>query len=287
MFDEVPPQRRQLGAALRRLRLAADLTGRQLADSAGVSQSTVSRLERGEAVPSATDVEQWVRATGASEEDRAELLRWADQAGTEATSWRRDLRRGLPRLQRDVHELETAAATIRNFQPVLVPGLLQTAEYARRLYTAGYPSGRPDIPAAIAARMQRQSILYDDSKRLEFIIAEPALRWRFGPASLMLAQLDRITAVATLSHVDIAVLPQTADLTPWQTHGFNIFEDRGDEQQPVVHFETLTTDITVTDPSDVDIYREAFAALGRSALVGDEAHAVLRTLMAELNQPES
>ena len=100
------------------------------------------------------------------------------------------------KLQEDSLQLEASAATILNFQIAGIPGLLQVPEYARRVFAAGHPVGQPDIAAAVAARMNRQAILYDDSKHLEFILTEAAVRWRLGPENLMRAQVDKIIDVS-------------------------------------------------------------------------------------------
>lgn len=259
--------------------MAAGLTGHQLANQTGMSQSTVSRVELGQSVLSVQEVDAWARAVGASAAQRSELLELAEAVGNETTAWRKAIRRGLSRLQREVQALEASAATISNFQPVLIPGLLQTAEYARRLITAGYPSGRPDISAAITVRMERQGILYDEGKRLDLVMAEAALSYRLGPPQVMLAQLDRIATVATLPNVSIGVIPRAAELTPWQAHGFVIFDDRGDEDA-VAEIETLTAGLTITNPQDVDTYRRAFAALRQAAVFGEDARALIRDAMA-------
>lgn len=277
---KVPPQLRRLGLALRGLRLDTGLTGQQLAERVGLSQSTVSRIELGQAVPSVDDVEQWVAATGAPDEQRAELLALAQAVVVETIAWRRVVRRGLPELQQDVRELEATAGTIRNFQPTVVPGLLQTADYARRLIASGYPGGRQDIATAVAARMDRQTILYDESKRLEFLIAEVALRWRLGPPAMMRAQVDRIVNTMTLPHLTMGIIPQTAEVTAWHIHGFAILDDRKDG--PVVRVETLTTGLSITDPSDVGRYRQAFHLLREAAVFEGQAQALLRTMIAEV-----
>lgn len=277
---KVPPQLRRLGLVLRGLRRDTGLTGQQLAERVGLSQSTVSRIELGQAVPLVGDVEQWVAATGAPDEQRAELLALAEAVAVQTIAWRRVVRRGLPELQQDVRGLEATAGTIRNFQPTVVPGLLQTADYARRLITSGYPEGRQDIATAVAARMERQAILYDESKRLEFLIAEVALRWRLGPPAMMRAQVDRIVNTMTLPHLTVGIIPQTAEVTAWHIHGFAILDDR--EDGPVVRVETLTTGLSITDPSDVDRYRQAFHLLRDAAVFEDHAQALLRTMIAEV-----
>lgn len=277
---KVPPQLRRLGLELRGLRRDAGLSGHQLAGRVGLSQSTVSRIELGQAVPSVTDVEQWMAATGASEEQQAELLALAEAVAVETIAWRRVIRRGLPQLQHDVRDLEATAGTIRNFQPTIVPGLLQTADYARRLVASGYPDGRQDITTAVAARMDRQAILYDETKRLEFLIAEVALRWRLGPPAMMRAQWDRITNLMTLPHLTVGIIPQTAEVTAWHLHGFALLDDR--PEGAVVRVETLTIGLSITDPRDVARYRQAFTLLRDTAVFDDHAQALLHTMIAEL-----
>jgi transcriptional regulator with XRE-family HTH domain len=275
---------RRLGLALRGLRLDAGLTGQQLAGLAGLSQSTVSRIELGQAMPSMADIEAWAGAAGASAGQLTEIRGLAEAAAIETISWRRAERRGLPRLQQDVRELEASAATLLNFQPVIVPGLLQTADYARRIVLSGYPAGRPDIGAAVESRLERQAILYDDARRLEFVIAEAALRWRIGPPPVMRVQLDRIASLATLPSVEIGIIPQAAEVAAWHIHGFAILDDRAGGA-PVVRVETLTTGLSVTEPEAVERYRQAFALLREPAVFGDHAQRLIRGLIAELGQP--
>jgi transcriptional regulator with XRE-family HTH domain len=274
---------RRLGLALRGIRLDAGLTGQQLAEQAGLSQSTVSRIELGQAMPTLADIDSWARVTGASGDQRAELRRLAEAAAVETISWRKAVRRGLPGLQQDVGVLESSAATILNFQPTIVPGLLQTADYARRLVASGYPGGRPDIAAAVAARLDRQAILYDADRHLEFVITEAALRWRLGPPEMMMAQFDRIVSVMTLPSVAIGIIPQATEVGAWHIHGFAILDDRNDGD-PVVRVETLTAGLSISEPDAVERYRQAFRLLRDTAAFGDEARTLIGALKAELGQ---
>ena len=275
-FGELSARRQELGAALRRLRKNAGLSGEDIAVALKISQSRVSRMELGQQIAAPAVVDSWARATGASDAERETLLGVAEAAATETVSWRRAMARGLVRLQEDSLELEASAATILNFQTAGVPGLLQVPEYARRVFAAGHPAGQPDIAAAVAARMNRQAILYDDAKHLEFVLTEAAVRWRLGPQSLLRAQVDRIITVSALENVTIGIIPQDTEAGVWHDHGFNILDDRGDNSDPVVHVETLTNGLTITDPADVAAYKDAFARLRGLAVTGAEAQALLR-----------
>ena len=121
-------------------------------------------------------------------------------------------------------------------------------------------------------------ILFDESKRFEFIMTEAAVRWRLGPLSLMRAQVDRIITVGALENVTVGIIPQATEADVWHDHEFNIADDRGDNGDPVVHFETLTEGVTVTKPDEVAAFKDAFTRLRQLAVTGDEAEALLRRI---------
>jgi transcriptional regulator with XRE-family HTH domain len=269
----VPTPREQLAANLKALRLRAGLTGEQLAGRLRVSQPKVSRIENGKSVPTAADIEAWVRATNAKTEEVIELSNLLDQIATEARSWRLVNRLGLAPRQHELAELEQSAHTIRVFQPVMVPGLLQIADYARRVMEMTYTAG-PDIAVAVAVRMERQTILYDQSKQFEFVVTEGALRWRPGPPDMMRAQLDRLMSVATLPNVTLSLVPQGETPIPL-LHPFVIFELEG---EALVTAETYSTELQLHDAQDIARYRQVLDQL-RTAAAPDAA-ALVRAIVA-------
>jgi len=280
-------ERRRLATRLQQLREVAGLTTYQLASRLGVSQSKVSKIENARVAVSVRDVEAWARATGVSPEKTTELVERAELALTEAVNWRSALREGLPVKQRQVGELERAATVIRSFQLAVIPGLLQTAEYARRMFVGHHPAGRPDIGAAVAARLERQAILYNETKRFEFIITEAVLRWRVGPIPMTLAQLDRLRSLATLPNVAVGIIPLAAEVPVWHGSAFTLFEFEDDEDDgdanSLVHVELLTSWTNVSDPNDVGAYREAFQRLRDAAIFDEAAQALLTAIMDDLH----
>src|SRR5437870_6034985 len=282
MPEEHRSQRQRLGMELRKLRKLAGLNGYQLAEQVRISQSKVSRIEAGSAVPTVRETEAWARAVGASDEMLANLVGLAEAALTEVETWRRALRHGLPHLQAGVQALEANATRISSFQPSLVPGLLQTAEYARRVFTLADVVGRQDYAGAVAARMSRQEILFDEDRRFEFLITESALRWRPGPPKLLLAQLDRLSSVATLSNVSLGLVPQDAEATVVASHGFAIYGDREDGEEPFVRVELIHGEVTVSDPEDVAIYRERVRRIGEAAVFDKDAWTLLAKIADDL-----
>jgi transcriptional regulator with XRE-family HTH domain len=273
----------RLAGQLQLLREAAGLTTRQLADRLEVSQSKVTKLENARTVPSAEDVRAWAAATSAPPERAAQLVNLAERAHAEAVMLRAARRAGLPELQRQVAESKRTARTVRIYHPTIIPGLLQTPGYARLVVTAIHQD-RPDISDAIAQRMQRQAVLYDEARRFEFVIGEAALRWRYGSAAVQLGQLDRIRSIATLPTVLIGIVPLSHETPAWDSHGFTIFEDRVDDGDPFVHVETLTAGLNITEPTDVQAYRQMFDRLRELALDREDAKGLLAELMDELSQ---
>jgi hypothetical protein len=135
-----------------------------------------------------------------------------------------------------------------------------------------------DIAAAVAARMNRQAVVYSGSKHLEFVMTEAAVRWRLGPESLKRGQIEKIIGVIGLENVTVGIIPQDAEADVWHDHGFNILEGRAEDSEAVVHVETLTRGLTITDPADVATYKDAFARLRKLAVTGEDAQALLRQI---------
>jgi transcriptional regulator with XRE-family HTH domain len=242
----VPTPREQLAASLRALRQRAGLTGEQLAGQTGLSQPKVSRIETGRSLPNLEEVRAWAQATGASEEELGELAALLEQLATSATSWRILHRLGLAGKQQEIQELEQQARRITTFQPVMVPGLLQTADYARRVIETAY-----------------QAILYDQTKRFDFLITESALRWR--PRGVeMRPQLDRLISVASLPNVTLVVVPQGEALIPY-LHPFVMWEL---EEGTIVSVETYSAELWVREAADVARYQEVWERVSASSVAG-------------------
>lgn len=268
--------RQQLAAELRRSRDLAGVPGRELARQIGISQAKVSRIESGTAMPTLPEVAAWADAVGASTETRARLTTLTEAAFTEVRTWRSVLRSGA-HLQDKIRSLEADAKRTQLYQPALVPGLLQTADYARRLMAlVRLPDSDDDLRSAVAARLDRQLVLYDETKRFEFLLTEAALRWRPGPVQLLLAQLDRIASVSTLGNVSIGFIPQEAEATTSPMHAFAIYE--GEDDTAMVHVETIHAALHANDPDDVALYRDRWERLRRMAVFDGDAQAFLNDL---------
>jgi transcriptional regulator with XRE-family HTH domain len=273
-----------LATELKRFREAADLSTRQLATQLKWSQGKVHKVENGHTLPSAQDVQAWLEATGAPAHQEPQLLNLAERAHHEAILIRAARRAGLvidlPELQRQVREAEQTARTIRVYSPILIPGLLQTPDYARGMVLAAEPDN-PTVAAAIADRMQRQAILYEPGRRFEFVVGETALRWRFGPAAVQVAQLRQLHTFTTLVGVLIGILPLDRETPVWHGTGFTLFENRADDADPFVHLEALRSFENIAEPSLVERYQQVFDRLRALAIVDSEAREMIEQIMGE------
>ena len=287
-------QRGQLGAELRRVRMLAGLSGRQLARAAGLSQSAVSRAERGESVLSLPEVTAWADAAGVSGDRRAVLLALAEAAVNEVATFRLRLRGGLAAAQDSVGDLEASARVVRNFQPGIIPGLLQTADYARRIMALADTGHDGGLAAAVAARLARQQALHDPARSFEFVMTEAALRYRPGapdilaipdgwPAAALTeqaltGQLDHLAAVVTAQTISFGVIPADAEMHAITRCGFILYEERTGGQPPVAVIETPHAALTASDPADIALYRDQLARLRQSAVYGADALGIVRSI---------
>jgi transcriptional regulator with XRE-family HTH domain len=270
-------QRLRLSSELRQLRRLAGLSGEQMGRQVGVSQRTVSRYETGVAIPSLAHVRAWALAAQAPADRLDSLIVLAEAAVNEVTVFRDGLAAGLTGVQVSFRELEASARTVRNFQPGIIPGLLQTADYALRVLRIGNEVAG-DVDAAAVARMQRQEALHQTGRTFEFLLTESALRWRPGPPHVVAAQLLQIASLASLETVTVGVIPADAEMYAITRCGFALYEDRSDEQAPVVFIETPHTALLVSEPEDVEVYQAELKRFRESAVFGEEALAIIRAL---------
>jgi transcriptional regulator with XRE-family HTH domain len=272
--------RERLGAELTRIRKVAGLSQRAVAGQLGVSLRTAQRMEQGASVPSWPEVQRWARACAAAQPDMGGLRILTEAALNELTPFRDRLPAGLAAIQRDIAERVAETRVLQFFQCSIVPGLLQHPEYARRVLQMRDYTGTSDIPAAVAARIDRQQILYQDGHRFEFLLTEAALRWRPGPATVLRAQLAHLTTLTDLPAVTFGVIPFTAEMQA-VPYPFAIYENRDGTAFAVA--ETPHGESRASDPADVAIYRRQWELLTESAVHGTQAAEFIAQVLREIS----
>jgi transcriptional regulator with XRE-family HTH domain len=278
LTTNVAQAREALGAHLRQLRRDADLTGRELAAACGWLPSKVSKIENGKQTPSPTDVRTWASATGHPE---AEAPLRAELAALESfyRDWRRQLKAGMRFRQVEALGIEADTRHLRVWEPNYVPGLLQTAEYARiRLAQGARLHGAPDdVGAAVAIRMNRQHVLHLPTKRFDFLIAEGVLRdGNAAPPDVMAGQLDRLMVATTHTTVRLGVIP-AGSMWPFHAdNGFWLYD------ADAVIIETLTAELRLVHADEVAVYARVHAALADVAVYGTGARALIAAALSAL-----
>ncbi|GAB2652676.1 helix-turn-helix domain-containing protein [Nocardia goodfellowii] len=263
--------REAFGERLRNLRKDAGLTGRQLSELADWPPSKVSKIEYGKQTPTDDDVRVWCIHTHTAEQipDLIANLRNVETAYLE---WRR---MRLPHRQKQSIATEAKTKLMRWYEPVLVPGLLQTPPYAEavlRTVLDFCDEPEADIDASLSARLERQQVLYRGNHRFYFILAEQVLHTRVGPADLMIEQMDRLLTAMSLPRVVVGIVPSVHDYTT-PTNNFIMFDNR------MVQVETVTAELTITQPSEITLYERAFHRLKDQAVHGADARAMITAAM--------
>lgn len=274
------PERRsdELSALLRQLRRDAGMSGTVAAERAGISQSSISRYERGLFVPGVEDVTALAAAYGAPAETERLLLQLVRDLRENATlSARVIMRREAGDIQTRIGRIEASSVRIRTFCPVVVAGLLQTGGYMRTVFASGGDLPEAQQIDAVEARLKRQSLLDDDRYEFTYVLAEGVLRWPMGGPVVMADQLDRVVEASRRSNVRIGVIPWTARVDIAPMHGFDLF----DERAAVVGTETATA--ILTSPPDVAAYVKLFDDLEGLAVFGDDARVEI-SAMADRNR---
>ena len=206
--------------------------------------------------------------TGAERDGLIQLTREARQPG-----WWHSFRDVLPNPYEVYIGLEAGASSIRNFEPVVVPGLLQTADYARAMFRNGPRElDRDEVERRVEVRLARQEILARDSRpRLWAVIDEAVIRRLVGGPDVMRGQLRHLADAAQQGKTTIQVVPYRAGAHAGTTGPFVILDFPEATDPTVVYVETLAGDIYLEERSDVDRYTLAFDRLVAAALHPDDS----------------
>ncbi len=274
-------RRRRLGTELRRYRELANLTGDQVIERIGwASASKLSRLENGRSRPELRDIEDLLDIYGVTGVERRELLDIAEGA-RDMRSWLRSFQTMTPR-QLKYAELEAGCAEIREYSPVVIPGLLQTREYTRVRFVSSLGLSDPDERGTddigdpdteVQARLARQSVFTreSDAPMYEAILDEGALSSRAGPPDVIRNQLLHLCRLSELPNVSIRMIPRDTVLPGnYLPHtGFSLYRFADDRDPETLAIEGLSTNFMVSERKDLYSYKVLFEWLQGVALSAD------------------
>jgi transcriptional regulator with XRE-family HTH domain len=255
------------------MRRAAGLTGARLAADLGWAPSKVSKIENGNQTPSADDIRAWAGACG-HPEAVDELLDILADVQTISRRWKQRARGGLAPIQEDYDRRTREAKRVRNAEILIMPGLLQTAGYARGILAKfAAHLGVHDLDEAVAARMRRQEVLYDTDKTFEFVITEAALRTLVVPAQVMAGQLDRLLSLG-LANVTLGIIPFGVELGTPPAGGLLMLDDAA-----IVETDGVERNAGEEESAEYD---QIFGRLMAESVTGDEARRLIAAAAVDL-----
>lgn len=265
--------RRQLGRHLRALRNQAKLTTKLAAQALEWSEPKLWRIETGQTALRSLDVEAMCRVYGASAEVTQGLMVLARE--TKAVGWWHTRDDVIPDWLDLYLGLEEAASRLQWYDSELVPGLLQTAAYARTVITAGQPDlGGEEVTRRVQARLARQALLIRVTAPLsaEVLLGEAVLRLLVGGPQVMAEQLNQLADAALLRNVSIRLVPLRSGLHrgvlsgPFVILRFPVNGDGQESEPPVVYVPGFTGALYLEQPTEIRRYQEVYAGIAAAAL---------------------
>ncbi|MBV9161775.1 MAG: helix-turn-helix domain-containing protein [Pseudonocardiales bacterium] len=280
MRDREPTIRsRELGEGLRRAMERAGLDQKGAAQKLGWSQSRVSRLLSGKRGGTEVDVSAFLAVVQVTGAERDRLLGICREQNT--PGWLQQHGTRLPQQLRTLIDHENKAVSIDVFEPTLVPGLLQTTDYARAQTREGGMIPAEEIEDRVAARLGRQGLFgRERPARFGFFIHEFVLRLPVGGPAVMREQLAHLVRKATRPYLSLRVVPAALGGYAAVAGSFTLMEFA--EFRPVVYLEAETTTLFLEKPEEIAAYRRILGSLARTALGERESTELIATLATEL-----
>ncbi|MBC2869527.1 helix-turn-helix domain-containing protein [Streptomyces mexicanus] len=282
MASNVNPtvRRRRLGQELRRLRELKGMTAEEVAERLLVSQSKISRLENGRRSISQRDVRDLCGVYEVEDHRVVESLMQMAKDSRQQGWWH-----SFGDIPYSVYiGLETDAASLRIYDPQVVPGLLQTRQYAQALIAGALPETAPaDIDKRVQVRMRRQERISatENPLRLWTVLDEAALRRVVGNRSLMREQLEHLVEQSQLPHVTVQVIPFEMGAHPGLNGQYAILEFPDAADSSVVYIEGVTSDLYLEKANDVQKYSVMYEHLRAQALNVEQSRQFIAKIAKE------
>ncbi|MFE6165553.1 helix-turn-helix domain-containing protein [Streptomyces sp. NPDC056486] len=263
--SDMPTMRsRRLGSELRRLRSDAGLKVQDAADALECGQPKISQIETGKRGIRQLDLTTLLNLYGVKDDQqRSNLKRLARDI--HKVDWWSGQGPLLSGDLRDYLTLEADSSLIRAYEPMVLPGLLQTEAYMREIFTAGAEADR--VETLVKTRMRRKDLLHGNSEfRLRVIIDAPALHRISGPTGLIRQQFQHLIDVGNQANVTVQILPLNITLPPAQYAPYTVFTLHGEPPIEVTWLEHMTGGTLLEQRPDVQVYTKAWDDLTAAAL---------------------
>ncbi|MFB7460000.1 MULTISPECIES: helix-turn-helix transcriptional regulator [unclassified Streptomyces] len=282
MASNVNPtvRRRRLGQELRKLRENKGMTAEEVAERLLVSQSKISRLENGRRSISQRDVRDLCGVYEVEDHRIVDSLMQMAKDSRQQGWWH-----SFGDIPYSVYiGLETDAASLRIYDPQVVPGLLQTRQYAEALIAGALPETAPvDIEKRVQVRMRRQERISaaENPLRLWTVLDEAALRRVVGSPALMREQLEHLVEQTRLPHVTVQVIPFEMGAHPGLNGQYAILEFPDTADSSVVYIEGVTSDLYLEKANDVQKYSVMYEHLRAQALNVEQSRQFIANIAKE------
>jgi transcriptional regulator with XRE-family HTH domain len=286
-------QRRRLRSELRKAREARGLTQEQVASEMDWSLSKIIRIEAASSGISVNDLKALLRLYEIKDPNRVNFLLQLARAAKDRSWWRayRDI---APSAYRDVApssllqliEYESVASTIRQFEMVFIPGILQTADYARAVIRDYYDEKLESdkIDALVELRVKREQLLESENHpSFYFMIDEAVVHRLVGGSRVMQRQLRHLIEVAKKPTIAMEIIPFAAGMHLGMKGAFEIIEFADPSDSGIVFLESPRGDIIIDDAEETLSYRKVFETLRKSSLDPSDSLALLGRIADEMS----
>lgn len=286
MGDSTSPlmQRRRLRNELRTARLNKELTQEQVAKAMEWSLSKMNRIEKAKTGISTNDLKALLPLYGITDKERTEgLLALAREA--RQPPWWRQYSEVAPTTVLELIDYESAASAISQFEPMFVPGILQTEEYARAVLRTFYGEDSPAerVPALVDLRTRRRELLVsEDAPEFSFLLDEAVIHRLAGSPAVTSQQLGQLADLADLPNVTIQVVPFAAGFHPGMRGPFKVIEFDDEPDENVAFLEGPRGDFISDDPEETKSYLETFKRIAQKALGPSDSVGLLRKAAGEM-----
>ena len=273
--------RRRLRNELRAARLEKGLTQEQVATAMEWSLSKMNRIEKAKTGISANDLKALLPLYGITAKDRTEELLALARASRQ-TPWWRGYGDVAPSTLLELIDYENAATSISQFEPMFVPGILQTEDYALAVLRASYGAKSP-AERMVSLRTKRRDLLASEgAPAFSFVLDESVIRRPVGGLAVMRNQLMHLVSLADLPNVTIQVVPFAAGVHPGMKGPFKVIEFDDEPDEDVAFLEGPHGDIISDDPEETGRYLEAFHRVAQLALEPSESVGLLGKAASEM-----
>ena len=270
MTTSADQARASLGIRLRDIRRDAGLSGTELARLENWQPSKITKIEHGRQTPSEADLRAWCERCRALSE-LPDLIAAVRSIETQFAEWRRVIRGGIRRRQEASAAVYDRARLFRIYEPVVIPGLLQTRDYALSVLSTSISFFRvpDDAEESADARIQRQRVLTHGDRRFHMLLGEQCLHTDIGGTDIMADQLEHLLSLLKLPRMRLGIIPFDAPYRVPLNNGFWIMDEA------LVQFDTYTAELSLVRPDEIELYGRAFERLAALAVYGAEARAMI------------